>query len=98
MSRSRQGILTEPDSERTPHSMNMLDRFEEVFGAVGARTIDGFAYIGGLAALTGEAAYVTFVGPFRGQRLRPQRAIHQAMAVGVEAILIVSMITFFVGL
>jgi phospholipid/cholesterol/gamma-HCH transport system permease protein len=78
--------------------MKMLGNIEAVPGAVGARTISAFAYIGGLATLAGQSAYVTFVGPFRGQRLRPQRALHQAMAVGVEAIPIVSLITFFVGL
>lgn len=64
---------------------------------VGFWTLNGLAYMGGLANLAGQSAYITFVGPFRGQRLRPQRAIHQAMAVGVEAIPIVSLITFFVG-
>ena len=78
--------------------MKMLGKIEAVPGAVGRWTINGFAYIGGLATLAGQSAYITFVGPFRGQRLRPQRAIHQAMAVGVEAIPIVSLITFFVGL
>ncbi len=65
---------------------------------VGLETLKGLAYIGGLARLAGESAYITFVAPFQGQRLRPQRAFHQAMAVGVEAIPIVSLISFFVGL
>jgi phospholipid/cholesterol/gamma-HCH transport system permease protein len=65
---------------------------------VGLKTLNGLAYIGGLARLASQSAYFTFVGPFRGQRLRPLRAVHQAMAVGVEAIPIVSLITFFVGL
>lgn len=65
---------------------------------VGARTLNGLAYVGQLARLAGQSAYFTFVGPFQGQRFRPQRAFHQAMAVGVEAIPIVSLITFFVGL
>jgi phospholipid/cholesterol/gamma-HCH transport system permease protein len=78
--------------------MKILERVETIPRAVGALTINSFAYIGGLASLAGQSAYVTFVGPFRGQRFRPQRALHQAMAVGVEAIAIVSLITFFVGL
>lgn len=78
--------------------MKMVGRIETIPSAVGGWTINSLAYIGGLAALAGQSAYFTFVGPFRGQRLRPQRAIHQAMAVGVEAIPIVSLITFFVGL
>jgi len=65
---------------------------------VGLETLKGLAYVGGLARLVGESAYITFVGPFLGQRLRPQRAFHQAMAVGVKAIPIVSLISFFVGL
>src|ERR1700756_3515463 len=78
--------------------MKILERVEAIPRAVGALTINSFAYIGGLAALAGQSAYITFVGPFRGQRFRPYRAFHQAMAVGVEAIPIVSLITFFVGL
>src|SRR5271165_2112537 len=79
-------------------AMKMLGKLETIPSAVGGWTISGLAYIGGLATLAGRSAYITFVGPFRGQRLRPQRALHQAMAVGVEAIPIVSLITFFVGL
>src|ERR1700752_4697335 len=78
--------------------MKIVERLGAIPRAVGAVTINSFAYIGGLASLAGQSAYVTFVGPFRGQRFRPQRALHQAMAVGVEAIPIVSLITFFVGL
>jgi phospholipid/cholesterol/gamma-HCH transport system permease protein len=38
------------------------------------------------------------VGPFRGKPLRLQRAISQAMQVGVRALPILSLITFFIGL
>jgi phospholipid/cholesterol/gamma-HCH transport system permease protein len=65
---------------------------------VGLETLKGLAYVGGMARLVGESAYAVFVGPFRGRRLHPQRALHQAMAVGVEAVPIVSLISFFVGL
>lgn len=65
---------------------------------VGIETVKGLAYVGGLARLAGESAYITLVGPFRGRRLRPERAIHQAMSVGVGAVPIVSLISFFVGL
>jgi phospholipid/cholesterol/gamma-HCH transport system permease protein len=78
--------------------LKMPGKIAAVPSTVGLWTIDVFAYIGGLATLAGQSAYITFVGPFRGQRLHPHRAIHQAMAVGVEAIPIVSLITFFVGL
>jgi phospholipid/cholesterol/gamma-HCH transport system permease protein len=38
------------------------------------------------------------VAPFKGKRLRLQRAISQAMQVGVRALPILSLITFFIGL
>jgi phospholipid/cholesterol/gamma-HCH transport system permease protein len=65
---------------------------------IGAATIDGLAYVGGLARLTAGAARFVFVEPFRGRKLRLGRAIHQGMSVGVEAIPIISLICFFVGL
>src|ERR1700738_931422 len=65
---------------------------------VGERVTNGFAYIGALASLGGEAAYFTFVGPFRGKPLRLQRAVSQAMQAGVGALPILSLITFFIGL
>jgi phospholipid/cholesterol/gamma-HCH transport system permease protein len=65
--------------------------------SIGAATINGLAYIGGLARLTGGAASAVFVDPFRGHQFRFSRAVHQAMAIGVEALPIVSLISFFVG-
>ena len=78
--------------------MKIQGRIEAIPTAVGSWTVDGFAYIGALAALAGQSAYIIFVGPFRGQHFRLQRAFHSGMAVGVGAIPIVSLITFFVGL
>ena len=78
--------------------MTASERIVAIPARVGSWTINGFAYIGDLANLAGQSAYFTFIGPFRGQRLRPQRAFSQAMAVGIKAIPIVSLITFFVGL
>ncbi len=69
----------------------------EVTVRVGRATLGGLAYLGGLARLGLGAAYYTFIGPFRGRPLRLQRAVHQAMAVGVEALPILSLITFFIG-
>lgn len=64
---------------------------------LGQAVLDGFAYVGGLAIITGRALFLTFTSPLkRGRSL--DRAIVQAMAVGVGAIPIVSLITFFIGL
>ena len=68
-----------------------------VLETIGESTIDSLAYLGNLARLTGGASRAVFIEPFRGRKLRLSRAIHQAMAVGVEAIPIVSLISFFVG-
>jgi phospholipid/cholesterol/gamma-HCH transport system permease protein len=66
--------------------------------AIGGATIDGLAYVGNLARLTGGAARALLLDPFRGRKVRWSRSIHQAMAVGIEAIPVVSLISFFVGL
>ena len=66
--------------------------------SIGEATITSLAYVGSLARLTGGAARAIFLDPFRGKKLRLGRAVHQAMAVGVEALPIVSLISFFVGM
>jgi len=70
----------------------------ELASQIGGSVLDGLAYLGALAHLGVRAAYFTFVGPFRGRPFRFQRAISQAMQVGVRALPILSLITFFIGL
>lgn len=70
----------------------------ELASQIGESLTDGLAYLGALASLGGRAAYFTFVAPFQGKPLRVQRAISQAMQVGVRALPILSLITFFIGL
>lgn len=70
----------------------------EFASQIGESVTDGLAYLGALASLGGRAAYFTFVAPFQGKPLRVQRAISQAMQVGVRALPILSLITFFIGL
>ena len=65
---------------------------------VGERVMDWLAYLGALASLVGQAAYYVFVGPFQGKPLRWQAAVLQATEVGVRALPILSLITFFIGL
>jgi phospholipid/cholesterol/gamma-HCH transport system permease protein len=69
----------------------------EFLGNIGRGALGSLAYIGGLARLGGRSAYFTLIGPFRGKPVRFGRAMHQAMAVGVEALPILSIITFFIG-
>lgn len=70
----------------------------EFASQIGESVTDSLAYLGALASLGARAAYFTFVGPFHGKPLRVQRAISQAMQVGVRALPILSLITFFIGL
>jgi phospholipid/cholesterol/gamma-HCH transport system permease protein len=65
---------------------------------IGGSVLNSLAYVGSLASLGSQAAYYTFVGPFKGKPLRLQRAVSQAMDVGVRALPILSLITFFIGL
>ena len=67
-----------------------------VLGGLGAGAERILAYVGGLAALVGRAVAAPFVSSLkRGRSL--ERAVHQAMGVGVRAVPIISLITFFVG-
>ena len=68
------------------------------FTRIGETVTDTFAYLGALASLVSRAAYWTFIGPFQGKHLRWRGAVSQAMEVGVRALPILSLITFFIGL
>jgi phospholipid/cholesterol/gamma-HCH transport system permease protein len=70
----------------------------EITSQIGESTLNGLSYIGSLASLAARAAYATLVAPFQGRPLRLQRAMSQAMDVGVRALPILSLITFFMGL
>src|SRR6202050_471823 len=65
--------------------------------AIGRGTVDSLAYVGQFASLIARAAKAVGVSPRQGHSQGYRRAIHQAMAVGVGAIPILSLITFFVG-
>lgn len=65
---------------------------------IGQSVLNALAYLGSLATLSARAAYYTVVAPFHGKPIRVQRAISQAMQVGVRALPILSLITFFIGL
>jgi phospholipid/cholesterol/gamma-HCH transport system permease protein len=70
----------------------------ELVSQIGGGVTNGLAYIGSLTSLAGRAAWYTFVAPFRGKPMRLGRAFTQAMDVGVRALPILSLITFFFGL
>ena len=63
---------------------------------VGGATGRSIAYVGGLAEISAIALRLLFLSPLKRSRML-LRAIHEAMAVGVGAVPIVSLIAFFVG-
>jgi len=63
---------------------------------VGGATGRSIAYVGGLAEIFAKSLRLLFLSPLKRSRML-QRAIHEAMAAGVGAIPITSLITFFVG-
>lgn len=63
---------------------------------VGAASERSVAYVGGVAEIFGKSLRVLILSPLKRGRML-QRAIHESMAVGVGAIPIISLITFFVG-
>jgi phospholipid/cholesterol/gamma-HCH transport system permease protein len=70
----------------------------EIAVQIGQSVLNALAYLGSLATLSARAGYFTFIAPFQGKPVRIQRAISQAMQVGVRALPILSLITFFIGL
>jgi len=78
-----------PTPPRTSAAVDALSR-------VGARTEETLAYVGGLATLLGGSLSSLAVSGLKPGRSF-QRAIRQSMIVGVRAIPIISLITFFVG-
>ena len=63
---------------------------------VGVATERSIAYVGGLAEISARALRLLILSPLKRSRML-QRAIHEATAAGVDAIPIISLITFFVG-
>src|SRR5262249_45520152 len=68
----------------------------DLLGEIGAGAERSLAYLAGLAALIGKASAALFFSPLKRGRSF-QRTVHQAMAVGVRAVPIITLITFFVG-
>src|SRR3984885_9099166 len=70
----------------------------ELVSQIGGSVTNGLAYVGSLTSLVWRAVYFTFVAPFRGKPLRLRRVVSQALEVGVRALPILSLISFFIGL
>ena len=69
-----------------------------MLSAIGTQTIRFLGYLGGVSRQTKQAFYWTFIAPFRGGRLRWSTAFRQMVVIGVQALPVVCLIAFFVGL
>lgn len=69
-----------------------------VVAHIGRNTLGMYRYLVGLYEVTAKSLYWTFVAPFKGRGLKWGSAIHQMVLVGYNAIPIISLISFFVGL
>jgi phospholipid/cholesterol/gamma-HCH transport system permease protein len=65
---------------------------------IGGGTVRMLEYVGGVSRQTRDGLYWTFVAPFRGGRVRWASAIRQMVLVGVDALPVVCLIAFAIGL
>ena len=70
----------------------------EVLAYIGRNTYGLYRYFAGLYEITAKAVYWTFVAPFKGRKLKWGYALHQMVRAGYDAVPIVFLISFFVGL
>jgi phospholipid/cholesterol/gamma-HCH transport system permease protein len=70
----------------------------DVLAYIGRNTYGLYRYFAGLYEITVKAVYWAFVAPFRGRKLKWGYALHQMVLAGYDAVPIVFLISFFVGL
>jgi len=66
-------------------------------GLIGRQSIDFLEYLGGLTVLLWETLYWVFIAPFRGRFPSWRSIVRQMTVVGFDAIPIVTLIAFFIG-
>jgi phospholipid/cholesterol/gamma-HCH transport system permease protein len=69
-----------------------------VFAGIGRGALALTGFLGGISKLFFSTNYWTFVGPFRGKGLRWRATLRQMVVVGFNAVPIVSLISFFIGI
>lgn len=69
-----------------------------VLAFLGRNTLDLLRYLSGLYDLSAQAAYWTFVAPFKGRSIKWHSTIHQMVLAGVNSIPIVCLISLFIGI
>jgi phospholipid/cholesterol/gamma-HCH transport system permease protein len=69
-----------------------------VLAFIGRNTLGLLRYANGLYELSAKTAYWTFVAPFKGRGLKGRNALHQMVLVGYNAVPIIALISFFIGM
>lgn len=69
-----------------------------VLAFIGRNTFGLLRYASGLYGLSAKTAYWTFVAPLKGRGLKWGSAVHQMVVAGFNALPIVTLISFFVGM
>lgn len=69
-----------------------------MLSAIGTHTERLLEYLGGVSRQTKDGFYWTFIAPFRGARLRWGSAVHQMVLAGVNALPVICLIAYFIGL
>jgi len=69
-----------------------------LFGSLGSWLLAGVAYVGGATLLLLQSFYWAFIRPFSGRRIKHAQLVKQMVRVGFNAIPIVFLVIFFVGM
>ena len=69
-----------------------------LFALIGRQCIQLAGSVGGISNLFVSSGYWAFVAPFRGKGFRGRATVRQMVVVGIDAIPIVAVISFFIGL
>jgi phospholipid/cholesterol/gamma-HCH transport system permease protein len=77
---------------------NLLNLFGAFLDSLGKRTVKGVAELGYACSLFAECFYWLFTGKQRRQPVRISAVFQEAMAIGVHAALIASLLCFAVGI
>jgi phospholipid/cholesterol/gamma-HCH transport system permease protein len=69
-----------------------------LFALIGRQCIQLAGSVGGISNLFVSSGYWAFVAPLRGKGFRGRATVRQMVVVGIDAIPIVAVISFFIGL
>ncbi len=70
----------------------------KLLGAFGRPVVEFVVHLSRLTTLIGETLMWTFVAPFRGKPARLKATIEQSVRFGFDSVMIVGVISFFIGL